>query len=735
MSRSPLFVLLLLAVPLTAGEPAREVVRPADTGAALANPGMGWVFHHFDNSVRGYGPPLGPAYAGEGFPGLTVAYLRLAWSYLEPEDGVFDWSRVDTVAQRYIRAGRAVAFRFTCFESGDLYATPKWLKEAGVGGRWFRYGKGIVEAEEPGATWEPDYDDPLFLSRLDRFLAAAARRYDGNPNVAFIDIGSIGIWGEGNPCTRSYPLALYKTHIDLHFKHFRKTLLVGMDDWRPTPEFRQPGTVTSAFTVRADEDLRGRDLLVRVGLWLPHDAGRTLPEGRLLPAWGLADRRVDLGTLHVAADGAMTFESRPRPPETGDPGDFAVAVREFTRRPERGALTLDWTLRRELPPGVRPFCHVGDAEKDIRQNCAVGSGRNEALDYARQLGGTMRDDSIIYRKGVRFSSDHLAADFWPTRPVVLESGHYAANDWSEGADQDYFDALEAYHGSYISIHGPPDLIWREHADIIGRMNLRLGYRLQLLEASWPREVTAGQPFEIASIWRNAGVAPCHPGGHPAFTLKDAAGAIHGVLAEPEFDVRALAVGAPGKAPGKAVTSRFRLPETTATRSYDIFVSVGDLDGTPRLELPLANGDGERRYRLGALTCRVDGEYRLRWEAPVQVDGRWRLPVVFDVLKPLPERVVPFGHLDREARIVKGLGCHLPEGAEALRRVGSQAGYYVLEPPDGTAGGTLTLHLGLWVLHGRRILPENGAEDLRVPVGTVSFQADGTPVVTRAPPGP
>ncbi len=249
-------------------------------GQALENPGMGWVFHHFDNSIRQYGPPLGPDYAGEGFPGLSVAYLRLAWSYLEPEDGVFDWSLVDTVAQRYIRAGRQVAFRFTCFESGDTYASPKWLKDAGVGGRWFVHGKGVVEEGTPHATWEPDYDDPLFLRKLDRFLAAAARRYDGSPHVAFIDIGSIGIWGEGNPCTRAYPLSMYKTHIDLHFKHFKETLLVGMDDWRPRTNIRVPGVHETAFVIRDAKELRGRTMHVRIGIWLPNELGKDLPPGQ-----------------------------------------------------------------------------------------------------------------------------------------------------------------------------------------------------------------------------------------------------------------------------------------------------------------------------------------------------------------------------------------------------------------------------------------------------------------------
>ena len=32
----------------------RIVVRPEDTGAILVNPGMSWVFHHYDNSIEKY---------------------------------------------------------------------------------------------------------------------------------------------------------------------------------------------------------------------------------------------------------------------------------------------------------------------------------------------------------------------------------------------------------------------------------------------------------------------------------------------------------------------------------------------------------------------------------------------------------------------------------------------------------------------------------------------------------
>ena len=62
-----------------------------------------------------------------------------------------------------------------------------------------------------------------------------ARRYDGNPNVAFIDIGSFGMWGEGHTgfssrLSEEQTLAVVKKHIDLHRKHFKHTLLCISDD-------------------------------------------------------------------------------------------------------------------------------------------------------------------------------------------------------------------------------------------------------------------------------------------------------------------------------------------------------------------------------------------------------------------------------------------------------------------------------------------------------------------------
>ena len=72
---------------------------------------------------------------------------------------------------------------------------PSGCKNAGAKGTFYKFGEG---PNDKGDSWDPDFADPIFLGKLDRFLAAMAARYDGNPNVAFVDIGTFGLWGEGH---------------------------------------------------------------------------------------------------------------------------------------------------------------------------------------------------------------------------------------------------------------------------------------------------------------------------------------------------------------------------------------------------------------------------------------------------------------------------------------------------------------------------------------------------------
>ena len=485
---------------MAAGAPAasspsqsqRVVVRPADNGEALINPCMGWVLHFYDNTLACYGNREEPHDTLEDFPGLSVAYFRLAWGYIEPEKGKFNWSVVDGPAQRFIDRGLQVAFRFSCYEghSGQFDATPRWVREAGA--------QGDMTKEADGKEyWQPRYDDPVFLACLEEFLAAAARRYDGNPNVAWIDVGSFGIWGEGHSKI-PYSRQARKKHVELYAKYFKKTLIAINDDL-------------------------GKD-----------------------------------------------------PGETSRLDDFLAVPGRFT----------------------------------------------------------LRDDSILVNPGPRaYRSAHLAELFWRQEPIILESEHYGGphkrSSWNHGAL--YLEAMEAYRGSYISVHWYPREFLNENRDLVRAMNLRMGYRLDLLEASWPDRVALQGSFDLLTKWKNVGVAPCYPGGFVALTFKTAKGGMVAVFVDESWNLRDLGVDVagpgsrvvryndgrskednakslrsislpvPGSAPVKELRSPFMLSEVVKAGTYDVFVSVGERDGTPRLALPLKDDDGHRRYQLGKIT--------------------------------------------------------------------------------------------------------------------------------------
>jgi hypothetical protein len=444
-------------------------VSPSDNGAVLKNPSMGWVLHFYDNTLGWYGTKLAPEDTVDDFPGLDVVYLRVPWAYVEPQRGRFNWALLDGPAQRFTARGWQVAYRFSTCEghSGIVYGAPKWVQDAGAKGYYFSRRRDGIQ------YWEPDYADTIFLEHVENFLAEAARRFDGNDDVAFFDVGSYGIWGEGHTyhsTKHSYAPAQIEKHIELHQKHFTKTLLAINDD------------------------------------------------------------------LFVSAYG---HASEPR-----------------------GARARYW---------------------------------------AAQGNFTLRDDSIMVSPGERaYKSADLAQPFWPRQPVILECEHYGGakhrGTWEDGSK--YVEAMEVYHASYASAHWWPREFYQGCKELVDRMNLRLGYRLRLVEASWPGELKVGGAFPFAVKWANAGVAPCYPGGHPAVTFKNANGGIVAVFADEALNVRSLPVAPADRQEVVVEAAEFIVPQTIAPGEYDVFVSVGSPLGTPRIALPLDGDDGQRRYRLG-----------------------------------------------------------------------------------------------------------------------------------------
>jgi hypothetical protein len=206
-----------------------------DSLRPLANPDKGWYHHMLDNGIHKY--LIQNEQELKAFPGMDHLYLRLAWAFLEPEEGKYDWSYIDRIVEKYVPQGYQISFRISCKETGKLneavpteidgirYATPYWVVKAGA--------KGIERPEFGSASWTPDWDDPVFLEKLDRFHEAFAKKYDGKPWVRYVDVGSIGDWGEGHTwaSTRIPPtMSEIKTHIKLYLKHYKHSQLIVSDD-------------------------------------------------------------------------------------------------------------------------------------------------------------------------------------------------------------------------------------------------------------------------------------------------------------------------------------------------------------------------------------------------------------------------------------------------------------------------------------------------------------------------
>ena len=220
---------LLATLPQLAGA---VVVTPANTREALVNPGMGFVFYRNAGRLWAYGCRVPAGDTLDWFPGASTVYFRLLWSELEPEEGVFRWDLIDSFARSWIAAGKQIGIRVICCNQ-TANATPDFVRAAGAKGNWFTYRRDGKAFGTP--KWEPVYDDPVFLAKLERFGRAFAARYDGDPAVAFVDIGSLGIYGEGHTASttrlsREETERLARIHVALWRKLLPKTQLVISDD-------------------------------------------------------------------------------------------------------------------------------------------------------------------------------------------------------------------------------------------------------------------------------------------------------------------------------------------------------------------------------------------------------------------------------------------------------------------------------------------------------------------------
>lgn len=195
-----------------------QTVSPAICRDIRHNPGRGWMLMR----------PDGPPSKFSDWPWVSLVYYRTDWANLEPEEGKFawDWEHWEASFRPWADKGYSVGLDVACCNPhGDVYATPKWVRDAGCDGRFYVRNTGDpMQHGKVMDRWEPNYNDPVFQDKLGNFLAAFAERYDDDPAVEFVTMRSYAPWGEWH--SRWASERTLQWMVDTHLRLFRRTQLL-----------------------------------------------------------------------------------------------------------------------------------------------------------------------------------------------------------------------------------------------------------------------------------------------------------------------------------------------------------------------------------------------------------------------------------------------------------------------------------------------------------------------------
>lgn len=175
---------LVLAVMAGAGEPL-----PAQDAQTIRKT-FSYSAEAFGNPLMGYAPS---AWHDTVSDDVTLLYVDITWRELEPEEGVFAWEEIEEENQfdRWRLEGKHIVLRFVCDLPGDEahMDIPDWLyKKTG--------GAGTAYHNSYGYGFCPDYSNSKFITYHQKAVDALRERYGQDTFVSYVELGSLGHWGE-----------------------------------------------------------------------------------------------------------------------------------------------------------------------------------------------------------------------------------------------------------------------------------------------------------------------------------------------------------------------------------------------------------------------------------------------------------------------------------------------------------------------------------------------------------
>ena len=142
------------------------------------------------NPLKGWAPWVSeeePVYP------VSLIFVRIHWNEIEPEEGQYRFAELEKELHMDIWREKGVRFiiRIVCDTPDDEkhMDIPEWLYEK-------TYGDGIWYDSSYGKGYSPNYSNPTFIEEHRELIAAFGAYYAEDPQLGFVELGSLGHWGE-----------------------------------------------------------------------------------------------------------------------------------------------------------------------------------------------------------------------------------------------------------------------------------------------------------------------------------------------------------------------------------------------------------------------------------------------------------------------------------------------------------------------------------------------------------
>lgn len=198
----------------------------------------------------------------------TLVYADLTWRDFEPQEGFYDFATFEKKQQlaRWRQEGKRVVFRFVLDIPGKEthLDIPDWLFEKINGdGDYYdnQYGKGF----------SPNYSNPVLIAYHKETIRALGERYGKDGFFAFIELGSLGHWGEWHTYPGIWPLpseSIRNLYVSHYMEAFPGTHLL----------MRRPFSIAQKLGLGLYNDMTADP--VQTDIWLDwiENGGKDLPQ-------------------------------------------------------------------------------------------------------------------------------------------------------------------------------------------------------------------------------------------------------------------------------------------------------------------------------------------------------------------------------------------------------------------------------------------------------------------------